>query len=146
MTQFPTQSHYPDTELASAGHILVMPIAKLGSDKDVILCHLWFDSVGIRTLELLHGKPAFLPIHSPVTLNHDSRNQSGIIAGTFIIIFAYCLYAYYFKYTHCVDGKHAWFFLQVCVSTLALGIVLLVLLPQDWNALPGSIGALKKMS
>ena len=32
MTQYPTQSHYPDTELSSSCPILVMPNARLGSN------------------------------------------------------------------------------------------------------------------
>ena len=33
-TQFPTRPHYPDTELTSPYPILVMPSARLGSDKN----------------------------------------------------------------------------------------------------------------
>ena len=33
MTQYPTQSHYPNTELPSPCLILLMPSTRLGSDK-----------------------------------------------------------------------------------------------------------------
>ena len=33
-TQYPTQSHYNDTELISPCPILIMPGARLGNDKD----------------------------------------------------------------------------------------------------------------
>ena len=33
VSQFPTQSHYPDTELASPCPIIIMPSTRLSSDK-----------------------------------------------------------------------------------------------------------------
>ena len=51
MTCYPTQSNYPDTELTSSCHILIMPNPRLGSEKDQFLS-LWFDSTRFWTRRL----------------------------------------------------------------------------------------------
>ena len=48
MTQYPTQSHYPDTGWTYPFPILLMQSTWLGSDKYKLLCY-WFDSPRVRT-------------------------------------------------------------------------------------------------
>ena len=43
MTRYPTQSHYLETEQTSPCPVLIMPSARLGSNKYNFLSH-WFDS------------------------------------------------------------------------------------------------------
>ena len=45
MTQFPTQSHYPDTEPTSPCPILIMSSTRLGSDKYQFKSLVWLDQV-----------------------------------------------------------------------------------------------------
>ena len=51
MTCYPTQLHYPDTEPTSPCPILIMPSARLGSDRYQFKC-FWFDSTRFRTHRL----------------------------------------------------------------------------------------------
>ena len=51
MTWYSTQSHNPDTEPTSPCPILIVPSARLGSDKYNFLSH-WFDSTRARTCEV----------------------------------------------------------------------------------------------
>ena len=64
VTRFPTQSNYPDTELARPCHILVMPNTRLGSDKyqlcKSMVC-LNHDSISWPSA----GETYALPIRSP---------------------------------------------------------------------------------
>ena len=46
MICYPTQSHYTDTEPTSPSPILIMPSARLGSNKYQFES-LWFDSIGL---------------------------------------------------------------------------------------------------
>ena len=51
MTCYPTQAHYPDTEPTSPCPIIIMPSARLGSDKYRFLS-LWFESTRVRNREV----------------------------------------------------------------------------------------------
>ena len=64
MTQYPTQSHYPDTEVTNPFPILLMPSARLGSDKYQFESN-WFDSTGNRTPDRPHFEASALRIRLP---------------------------------------------------------------------------------
>ena len=53
--QYPTQSHYPDTELASPCPILLMLSARLGSDKYQFFLNHWFDTETKLPISLTRG-------------------------------------------------------------------------------------------
>ncbi len=55
MTLYPAHWHYPDTVSTIPCHILLMPKTRLGSNK-CWFYKSWFDSVGIRSPNLPHGK------------------------------------------------------------------------------------------
>ena len=65
LTNFPTQSHYPNTELTSPCPILAIPSARLGVTRIRFLRH-WFDLTGIQTPEFSQGNPARLMIQPTV--------------------------------------------------------------------------------
>ena len=56
-TCYPTQSHYPDILPTSPCAILLMPSARIGSDKYKYLSH-GFDSIRVRTRELQISRSA----------------------------------------------------------------------------------------
>ena len=52
MTCYPTPYHYPDTEPITPCRILIMPNARLGSDKYEFSSH-WFDSTRAKTCRVV---------------------------------------------------------------------------------------------
>ena len=64
MSQFPPQSHYPDTEQTSSGPIVVMPSVTIGSDKSQ-LCKLFgLTQRGLEFLIFVTG-PIFVLFTQP---------------------------------------------------------------------------------
>ena len=64
IAQFPTQTHYPDTDQTKPCRILIRMSNTLGSDK--YRFSSWFDLVGIQTADIPQGKHAALllqPLH-----------------------------------------------------------------------------------
>ena len=84
-TWYPTQSHYPDTELTSPCPITVMPNAGLSSDKyQFCRCLVWLDQE--INSQLLHRKPALYQFGHCVC----SCCQLFVLAA--IIVLVYCAF------------------------------------------------------
>ena len=66
MTQYLNPWLYPDTELSSPCHILLMPSARLGSSHYQLFINRWCDSIGNRTPDLLRRK-----LRSSRLVNHQ---------------------------------------------------------------------------
>ena len=73
MTCYPTQSRYPDTEPTSPCHVLIMPSARLRSDKYTFLSHC-FDSTGnsIPCTRCTHSTPS---VNAPTGNAHIERKH-----------------------------------------------------------------------
>ena len=74
MTRYPTQSHYPDSELISPRPILLMLRTRLGRDNYQFCKSLKVTGLtrqGIRTFDLPHLKPALYRLGYHVRLQSD---------------------------------------------------------------------------
>ena len=67
MTQYHTQSNYPDIEPTSPCPILILWSAWLGSDKYQCLSH-WFDSTEVRSHDFIDLKHMLLFSGQPLQL------------------------------------------------------------------------------
>ena len=95
MTRCPTLSHYPNTVLTSLGPILIMPSARLDSDK-YQFDKLLFDSNGFRTPYLPHGKMVFYRFGDNVAFVNYIKctYYNSLNTCTIYCIYYNCTYAY----------------------------------------------------